>query len=213
MTAPDRERSAASRPGRRVQRRRPVKRRRRWQPSRSAVYAGLVVLVGLAIFLLARSGIRSPAPSPAAAPAIVAYQGDAELGGHQSSLDRVIGHGKPVVLNFFAGACAPCSAEMPGFERAYESVGDRALFVGLDVGPFTGMGSHEDAARLLRQLGIRYPAAYAVDDAALRGYDVQSMPTTLFFDARGRLVDRSDGALTESDLQARVQRLLETPTS
>lgn len=198
---------------RRAQPRRPAKRRRRWQPGRAAVYGGLAVLVGLALFLVARSGVRSPAPAPAtAAPAVVAYQGDAELGGHESSLDRVISRGRLVVLNYFAGACVPCTAEMPGFERAYESSGNRVLFLGLDVGLFTGMGSHDDATRLLRQLGIRYPAAYAVDDTALRTYGVQAMPTTLFFDARGRLVDRSDGALTESELRARVQRLLEAPS-
>ena len=72
------------------------------------------------------------------------------------------------MLNYFAGACAPCTAEMPGFETAYESSAGKVLIVGLDVGPFTGLGSHEDAARLLRQLAIRYPAAYAVDDSALR---------------------------------------------
>lgn len=67
------------------------------------------------------------------------------------------------------------------------------------VGTFTGMGSHEDAARLLRGLGIRYPAAYAVDDAILRANSVRAMPRTLFFDVRGRLVTCSNGALTESD--------------
>ena len=137
----------------------------------------------------------------------MAYQGDDQLGGHESSFGRVLGHGRPVVLNYFAGACAPCTAEMPGFEKAYESSAGKVLIVGLDVGPFTGMGSHEDAARLLRQLAIRYPAAYAVDDSALRNYGVDAMPTTLFFDATGRLVGRSNGALTQPDLEARIQDL------
>ncbi len=30
---------------------------------------------------------------------------------------------------------------------------------------------------------------------------------TLFLDAGGRLVERSDGALTESDLEARIRKL------
>jgi len=85
---------------------------------------------------------------------------------------------------YFAGACAQCTAEKPGFEKAYESSAGKVLIVGLDVGPFTGLGSHEDAARLLRQLAIRYPAAYAVDDSALRSYGIAAMPTTLFLDAK-----------------------------
>ncbi len=71
-----------------------------------------------------------------------------------------------------------------GFEKGYESSAGKPLIVGLDVGPVTGLGSHEDAARLLRQLAIRNPAAYAVDDSALRSYRINAMPTTLFFDDR-----------------------------
>ena len=184
-------------------------RRRRWRPAHLAGYGAVVLLLGLALFLVARSAVRSPASTPIAqsAGAIVAYQGDDQLGGHESSLSSVLGQGRPVVLNYFAGACAQCTAEMPGFEKAYESSAGKVLIVGLDVGPFTGLGSHEDAARLLRQLAIRYPAAYAVDDSALRSYGITAMPTTLFFDANGRLVDRSDGALTQRDLEARIQRL------
>lgn len=100
---------------------------------------------------------------------------------------------------------------MPGFQRAAQAYQDRVIFLGVDVGQFTGLGSHDDARRLLGELGVRYPAAYAVDDAPLRTYGVVSMPTTVLFDAKGNQAARVDGILIEQQLRDRVQRLLDGP--
>jgi thiol-disulfide isomerase/thioredoxin len=160
------------------------------------VAAGVVAVV----VLIAHSG-TAPANSPAAGDfTLVAYQGQNVLGGDQVRFSHVLGEGKPVVLNFFAGACVPCSAEMPGLQRVADAYAGRVTFVGVDVGPFVGMGSHQDAANLLGSLGIRYPAAYAVDSAPLTLY-VQGMPTTVVFDAHGQVVTKFTGAVTEPQLE------------
>ncbi|MBO0714978.1 MAG: TlpA family protein disulfide reductase, partial [Acidimicrobiales bacterium] len=41
--------------------------------------------------------------------------------------------GRPVVVNFFASWCQPCLAELPRFARAWERVGSKVAFVGVDV--------------------------------------------------------------------------------
>jgi thiol-disulfide isomerase/thioredoxin len=138
---------------------------------------------------------------------MVAYQGQDVLGGSQVSFSHVLAQGKPVVLNFFAGACAPCQAEMPGFQKVADRLGNRVIIVGLDVGPFTGLGTHEDAERLLQQLGIRYPAAYAVDTTPLTKY-VQGMPTTVVFDAKGKISSKFTGTVTEAQLGQALAGLL-----
>jgi thiol-disulfide isomerase/thioredoxin len=112
-----------------------------------------------------------------------------------------------VVLNFFAGACAPCRAEMPAFQKVADEYQGRVIFVGVDVGPFTGLGTHDDAARLLKDLGIRYPAGYAVDATPLALY-VLGMPTTVVFDARGQLVTKVTGTMTEAQLVTALQSAL-----
>lgn len=143
---------------------------------------------------------------------IVAYQGEAVLGGKETEFLKVFEQGKPVVLNFFAGNCPPCRAEMPGFQQVSTEYAGKVIFVGVDVGPFTGLGSHEDAKRLLKQLGIRYPAAYAVDATPLTRYTVQSMPTTVFFDAKRQVVQKASGILSESQLRTIIQKVLAAPS-
>ncbi len=139
---------------------------------------------------------------------IVAYQGDSILGGHESSFAKVFEQGKPVVLNFWAGLCPPCRAEMPGFEKVSQEFQDKVIFVGIDVGPYVQLGSHDDATRLYKQLGIHYPLAYAVDATPLRLYQVAGMPTTVFLTAKGRLVQKQTGLIGDSDLRNAVKKLL-----
>ena len=139
--------------------------------------------------------------------AIVAYQGDDLLGGHETTFANVFAHGKPVVLNFWAGLCPPCRAEMPAFQRVADEFAGKVIFVGVDVGPYIGLGSQDDARRLLDELGIRYPAVYAADASPLQLYRVQGMPTTLFLTAEGRLAHRQSGLLLETHLRTRVSAL------
>ena len=166
---------------------------------------GLVV-VG-AVLLLPRSGN----PPPAARPGdfrLGAYQGQDVLGGQQASFSHVLGLGKPVILNFFAGQCPSCRVEMPGLQRAADAYRGRALVVGLDVGPFVGLGDHQDAIRLLRELNISYPAGYAVDATPLSTYKVLGMPTTVFFNRSGKVVKEYTGSIvSEAELRAELAEL------
>ncbi len=196
-------------PGRNRSQARPGPRRvKRSKSSHIAVAGGLAVVALAFVFLFVRSAQYSPPPAqPTTDFTLVAYQGQDVLGGDQLRFSHVLGEGKPVVLNFWAGACAPCSQEMPGLQRVADQYQGRVIFVGVDVGPFVGMGSHDDATRLLKQLGIRYPAAYAVDTTPLTLY-VQGMPTTVVFDARGQIVTKVTGTITGAELQQALGKAL-----
>jgi cytochrome c-type biogenesis protein len=139
---------------------------------------------------------------------MVVYQGEATLGGREIAFSRVLQQGKPVVLNFWAAQCPPCRAEMPEFQRVADEFEGRVIFLGLDVGLFTGLGSQEDAQRLLQELGIRYPAAYAVDVAPVEIYRLASMPTTIFIKPNGEVAGRRAGAMSESELRLEVEKLV-----
>lgn len=139
---------------------------------------------------------------------LVAYQGEDVFGGKQSHFARVFDQGKPVVLNFWAGNCPSCQVEMPGFEKVSSGFARKVIVVGIDVGPFTGLGTHEDAVKLYTQLGIHYPLAYAVDASPMQLFTVEGMPTTVFLTAKGQVVDRVTGILTEDQLRSEIQQKL-----
>lgn len=170
------------------------------------------VLTALVVLSVVLSACANPPDRGVAAEVkdfnLVAYQGEALLGGRESTFARIFEQGKPVVLNFWAGQCPPCRAEMPGFQQAAEAYQDRVIFVGVDVGAFTGLGTHEDARRLLAELGIRYPAAYALDATPLRLYNVRGMPTTVFLTPKGRIVESVGGFVFGAQLSRSIEKLL-----
>jgi len=139
---------------------------------------------------------------------LVAYQGDPILGGHNSTFSKVFAQQKPVVLNFWAGNCPSCRLEMPGFQTVSREFAGKVIFVGVDVGPYTNLGTHEDAVNLYRELGITYPLAYAVDASPLQFYNVQGMPTSIFLTPAGQVADRVTGILTEDQLRSEIQQKL-----
>ena len=97
---------------------------------------------------------------------------------------------------------------MPSLRKVAEEYRDEVIFVGVDVGPFTGVGTHEDARRLIRELDLRYPTAYALDPSPLRKYNVFTMPTSVFLTPDGEIVETHPGVLTEQRLRDLVEQLI-----
>ena len=196
-----------SRGGRQGQGRQPFRERRRPKARRGPWIAGafamaLVALIGFAVRDSAGGGSFS----------MTAYQGAEALGGTTVSLADVKAHvaGKPIVLNFWGGSCPPCRAEMPGFQNVYERPADDILMLGVDIGPFLNLGSRASALRLLEELGITYPTAYAVDRNPISAFQITGLPATYFFDGNGNLLDSAPGFINERDLEARVRELIGT---
>jgi len=184
-----------------------VSHRAAWLRSTSYLVTTAIVLL-----LLSLTACSMPPPGGGETGAIkdfsmVAYQGEDVLGGKQVKFS-LLQQKKPIVLNFWAGQCPPCRAEMPEFQTVADDFAGKVVFVGIDVGPFTGLGNHEDAERLLTELGIQYPAAYAVDASAMQPYGVRVMPTTVFLSADGKIVKTTNGALREPQLRAELEQLL-----
>ena len=78
--------------------------------------------------------------------------------------------GKPLVLNFWAGLCPPCRAEMPDLQEFYEETKDRVNLLGIDVGQFTGLGDQASAKALLEELDVTYPAGFTNYGGVMRDY-------------------------------------------
>lgn len=181
------------------------------QGPRSRLRLGLAAVAVLAV--VSAVALWSLTPTAGGGPdvpdfAMVAYQGDDVLGGEESRFHDLLADGRPVVLNFWASACPPCREEMPGFQRVHDDLGGGYTMVGVDIGPFVRLGTHDGARAFLSDYAIDYPAAYATDPEVVRAYEVRGMPTTLFFDATGAMVGKHTGFLPEAQLRREVEGLL-----
>lgn len=137
------------------------------------------------------------------------YQGEAIVGGHTIALSSLWQQGKPVVLNFWAGLCPPCRAEMPDFERMYTERPRGSFFlIGVDIGSFIGLGSRGDAQALMRELRITFPLGTTFDVRTVRNYEILGMPTTVFISTDGRIVRKHAGLMTLGQMNAFTDELL-----
>ena len=82
------------------------------------------------------------------------------------------------------------------------------MVLGIDIGPFTSLGSHSDADALLRELGVTYPAGWTDDGSVPRKYGVTSMPTTVFITSDGIIFEKSVGAVDANFLARATRELL-----
>jgi len=140
---------------------------------------------------------------------IAVYQGEDILGGNPVRFSQVFAQGKPVVLNLWAGLCPICRTEMPELQAAHEKYGDRVLFVGVDIGPFVGLGDEDDALALLDELEITFPAGSTPDASVLRDYRVLGTPATYFFRPDGEVIQQWNGFLSGDQLEDYIGALLE----
>ena len=189
---------------------------------------GVLLLIG--VFLLAAGIIRLVGPvrtegppatppsgqnlSPAPDIEITMYQGEQTVGGKVVRLSQVWGRGRPVVVNFFAGLCPPCRAEMPDLQRLYAQNGSpRFVLLSVDVGPYTGLGTREEGRALLRTLGITYPAGTVFDEDILDIYQILGMPTTVFITTDGRILRKHVGLLTFEQMETFTDELVKASSA
>jgi cytochrome c biogenesis protein CcmG, thiol:disulfide interchange protein DsbE len=122
-------------------------------------------------------------------------------GGADTKLGDLLGS-TPIVVNFFASWCVPCVAEMPAFERVHRDVGDRVQLVGLAY-----QDGDELAAETVERTGVSYPAFGDSGQDALTYFGGVQMPTSVFIDSDGTVVDVHMGPLDEDELRARLDEL------
>ena len=105
-------------------------------------------------------------------------------------------HGKPTVVNFWATWCPPCRKEMPAMAQVQAQRPD-VNFV------FVNQGESPQVIQEFLQVGRLALHNVLLDptQATARGFSVMGYPTTLFFDASGKLVYQHMGPLSEAALR------------
>jgi len=110
--------------------------------------------------------------------------------------------GQPVVVNLWASWCAPCRRELPAFVQAQQTM-PGVTFAMLNQGE-----TAEEVNAFLHSQGLELANVYRdPDSATMHAFNAQVLPTTLFFDRQGRLLDIHVGELTLASLRARLRAL------
>ncbi|MBF7052956.1 TlpA family protein disulfide reductase [Halomonas sp. KAO] len=109
---------------------------------------------------------------------------------------------KPLVVNLWATWCPPCRREMPVFEQAQNEISDIT---------FAFVNQGENVALVNRFLDeMSLDLDNVLLDAQTTLGDVtgaMAMPTTLFYDAEGQLVNTHFGELSHATLRQGLERL------
>ncbi len=115
--------------------------------------------------------------------------------------------GTPVLLNFWSSNCPPCMSEMPLFQTAWETYGDRVQF--LIVNLTDGYNdTFASAMKVVEENGYTFPVFFDTTSAGAYAYGIRSIPMTYFIDANGVIVSEHLGMLTEATLEAGIQSIL-----
>lgn len=188
--------SNTPRPGAATARAAQVRARRRWYATGGAV-AAVALIAGI---VFAASGGRDSPDLGAGRDAVPAASFEMIDGRTGSFVDY---RGTPVVVNFFASWCAPCLAELPGFERVHQDLGGEVAFLGVNL-----QDRREDGLAVIDQTGVTYDIARDPDGSLFQAFGAFAMPTTVFVDAGGNVVDLHSGEISAGDLAERIDRLL-----
>jgi thiol-disulfide isomerase/thioredoxin len=173
----------------------------------AATAFALVAAVGVAMWLGPDGESSANGDPPESGPYQLTRAGDlptsaadvtlASLGGGP---DRKLGEllgSKPVVINFYASWCGPCVTEMPAFERVHQEVGDRVTIIGVAY-----QDSDEHARATVERTGVTYPTFGDSGQDAVTYFGGISMPTSVFIDADGNVVDVRSRALGADELRS-----------
>ncbi len=109
----------------------------------------------------------------------------------------------PLVVNFWASWCPACVVELPDFQAVSEQVGEEVTFIGMNVLP----DDRAAAEALIEQTGVEYQLAEDDGGALYTEFGGIAMPTTVFLDTDGNIVDVHSGTLFEDDLRERITEL------
>ena len=162
---------------------------------RKIVYAALT---GLGIWWIGQGILQWTEREKVTAPAVSLR----EFGTQKTqTLPQILG-GKPAVVNIWATWCPPCRAEMPMFIEAQKNSADVQIIL-------VNQGETDAViAAYFKRAGLEPSAIWLDSSSALApALGAAGLPTTVFFNAQGELVDAHTGVLNAAALQVKMQRL------
>ncbi len=163
-----------------------------------------VVFVGILALALFRTNQVSPTSGPAPDFELTLFEGyEGNAGKNPVKLSDL--KGKPVVLNFWASWCVPCTKEAADLQAVYEKYKDEVVFLGIDWTDIEG-----DARNYLQRHGITYANGPDLGTRIGPRYRITGVPETYVIDRDGNVQFTKINTITVAELSAVLDRLLQT---
>jgi cytochrome c biogenesis protein CcmG/thiol:disulfide interchange protein DsbE len=167
------------------------------------LFGGLIVIgVGAALFSASISPSSSPtplaivSPKPASDFSLKLFSGQTiKLSNFKSKT--------PVVINFWASWCQPCRDEAPILAKVSKIYQAKVEFIGIVTND-----TQDKATAFMKEFGISYDNG--IDNANIgTKYGITGVPETFWINTQGQLVDHWIGAIDETNLTSRTQKLIQ----
>ena len=98
--------------------------------------------------------------------------------------------------------------ELPDLQELQKQYGEAIFVVGVDIGPFVGLGNSADAIALLDELNISFPNGNTDDLGVLREFEAYGTPATYFITPDGEIIQKWVGYLTKDQLVKHIENLI-----
>ena len=115
-----------------------------------------------------------------------------DINGQEVNVATLGGHGKPVILSFFATWCKPCMRELKAIDELYsdwqEETGVEMYIVSIDQGQ-----DIQKVAPLVNGNGWDYKVLLDPNGSLKRAMNVQNVPHLFVMDSKGKIVYNHSG--------------------
>lgn len=115
--------------------------------------------------------------------------------------------GKPVVINFWASWCSPCTSELPYFNNAYKKYGEDIVFLMVNM-----TDSHRETIQSVSEFitknSYSFPVYFDTYHSGSNAYNVSSIPFSVFVDKDGNVYKTHLGSMNEQTLTGYITKLL-----
>jgi cytochrome c biogenesis protein CcmG/thiol:disulfide interchange protein DsbE len=181
-------------------------------PRRLLYAIGAVAVVAVVVLGLTQTGTKNEAPTPDRFDLAVARRSldgspaplaqlharsskliAADTKAYDAQIKALKGH--PIVVNKWASWCGPCRAEFPVLQATATKYGKQVAFVGLDSND-----NDADATKFLSHFPVPYPSLVDRNSRIAQSLGIgRNFPTTVYYDASGKVQYEHQGPYTSDD--------------
>ena len=120
--------------------------------------------------------------------------------------------GKITVINFWYTSCTPCVQELPHFDKVYKEYSESVTMIAIHNGSMYENDKNGVKDYIDSQFSD-FTILFGYDDASSPYYTMlggkEAWPMTVIVDQYGFITFISQGSLTEEELKAEIEKLLE----